>query len=212
MKPLCEWKLYAITDRALSRGRSHQDVIRSAILGGADVIQLRDTRASTADVYREALVLRKLTRTMETPFIINDRVDIALAVDADGVHLGQADLPVSVARRLLGPDKIIGLSTHSLEGLRAASGDEIDYLSIGPIFPTKTKQTHTPVGTRLIQEGKELIQVPIVAIGGIKENNITEVLRAGADIVAVISAVVSADDVEESARNLKRKLVSIDQG
>lgn len=209
MKPLREWKLYAITDRALSKGRSQEEVIRSAILGGADVIQLRDNEASARAMYQEALTLRDLTRTMNIPFIINNRVDVAMAVNADGVHIGQDDLPASAARRLLGPDKIIGFSTHSIEEARAALDEQIDYLGIGPIFPTETKKTHAPVGVSLISQVKVFARVPIVAIGGIKEENISQVFRAGADIAAVISAVVSAEDVEASTRNLKAKIMSI---
>ena len=179
-----------------------------AIRGGADVVQLRGKDLSSAELYLEALALRRLTRSLGVPLIINDRVDIALAVDADGVHLGQDDLPVAAARRLLGPDKIIGLSTHSLEQVRAACAQDIDYLSIGPIFPTRTKLIEGPLGLDLVREARTFVRVPIVAIGGISEKNIAEVRRAGADIAAVVSAVVGAADVEAGARTLKQMLLS----
>ena len=209
MKPPHEWKLYVITDRVLSRDRSHVDVIRSAVLGGADVVQLRDNDAPAQVLYREALVLRDLTLAMDVPFIINNSVEVALAVDADGVHIGQDDLPVSAARRLLGRDKMIGVSSHSIDQARIACDEGIDYLGLGPIFPTETKKTQPFVGVGLISEVKSFARIPLVAIGGITEENVTQVFRAGADIAAVISAVVSAEDIEAQARKLKRKILSL---
>jgi len=208
MNPPRKWNLYVITDRRLSRGRSHEMVIRSAILGGADVIQFREKDSSTAEMYREACLLRTVTRELNIPFLINDRLDIALAVDADGVHLGQDDLPVSVARRILGPEKIIGISTHSLDQVRAAAREAVDYIAIGPIFPTQTKQIDRPLGVGLVSQAKAITNVPLVVIGGINEKNIDEVFRAGADIAAVISAVVNAEDIEKSTLRIKQRIVS----
>lgn len=208
MKNIDEWRLYIITDRALSRGRSNEEVIRRAILGGADVVQLRDKGASTSELYREAVLLRQLTRAMDTAFIINDRVDVALAVDAEGVHLGRDDLPLSVARRMLEPHKIIGASTHSLQQARAAAQEGAHYLSVGPVFSTTTKEAGPPVGVNLIRQVKDHIDIPVVAIGGLRLQNVTEVLQARADCVAVISAAVSAEDVEKSVRALKAKIES----
>ena len=212
MKRVDEWKVYIITDRELSRGRSNEEVIRQAICGGADAVQLRDKGASTVELYKEAVVLRSLTKNMDTSFIINDRVDVALAVDADGIHLGQDDLSVSAARRILGSDKIVGLSTHSFQQAHAASEEKVDYISLGPIFQTQTKETDQPVGVSLIRRVKESVSLPVVAIGGIREDNVKEVLRAGATCVAVISAAVSADDIEASVRRLKQKVSAVDVG
>lgn len=208
MKSIDKWKVYVITDRALSKGRSNEDIIHKAILGGADVVQLRDKGASSVDLYREAVLLRELTKRMDVPLIINDRVDVALAVDADGVHLGQDDLPLNVARHMLGQDKKIGASTHSLEQAQRAAREKPDYLSVGPIFPTTTKDAGQPVGVSLIRKIKESIDVPIVAIGGIRLDNVHEVVQAGTDAVAVISAVVNADDVEGAVRDLKSRIDS----
>ena len=212
MKRIHEWKLYVVTDRGLSKGRSNEVVIRQAVLGGADVIQLRDKETSTAKLYREAVLLRNLTKAMDTPFIINDRVDIASAVDADGVHLGQDDLPVSIARRILGPDRIIGVSTHLFQQALDACKEEVDYISVGPIYSTTTKNAGPPVGLNLLRQVKENVSLPVVAIGGIGVDNVLEVLRAGADMVAVVSAAVNADNIEASVRTLKTKITSVKYG
>ena len=200
MKGVEDWRLYVITDRKLSLGRTNEEVIRHAIAGGTDVVQLRDKEASTAAMYREAVLLRNLTKTTGTPLIINDRIDIALAVDADGVHLGQEDLPVSVARKLLGPDKLIGISTHSLEQALTAILENPDYVSIGPVFSTQTKKAGPPVGTGLIRQLKKKTHIPVIAIGGIGLQNVREVFQSGADCVAIVSSIVSAENVEESVR------------
>ena len=208
MKPVDEWSIYVITDRALSKGRSHEEVVRRAILGGVDVVQLRDKEAPTAQLYREALLLRDMAKKMNIPLIINDRVDVALAVDADGVHLGQDDLPLSIARRMLGPEKIIGISTHSFQQARAASLTNPDYISIGPIYPTKTKETGPAVGVEIIRLIKDTTPIPVVAIGGITLENVGEVSQSGADCVALISSIVSAEDIEATARAFKAKMTS----
>ena len=203
MKRVEEWKIYVITDRRLSKGRTNEEVLRRAISGGADVVQLRDKEAPTAVLYEEALRLRNMTKTMDIPFVINDRVDIALAVGADGIHLGRDDLPVSIARRLLGPDKIIGISTHSLAQAQSASLERPDYISIGPIYSTKTKEAGPPLGVDIIRQIKESIALPVVAIGGISLENVSEVFRSGADCVALISSIVSAEDVEGTVQSFK---------
>ena len=210
MRSVDEWRVYVITDRSLSMGRSNEEVIRRAIAGGADVVQFRAKEGSTADVYREALRLRRVTRATDTPFIINDRVDVALAVDAEGVHLGQDDLPLTVARRILGPNKMVGASTHSFEQALSAAREGAHYVSVGPVFPTRTKEAGPPVGIDLIRHIKGHVAVPVVAIGGIGSENVAQVLQAGADGVAVISAVVSAGDIEASVRALRDKFEGVD--
>ncbi|UCE17861.1 MAG: thiamine phosphate synthase [Gemmatimonadota bacterium] len=213
MKRVEEWKLYVITDRCLSKGRTNEEVVCEAISGGADVIQFRDKEASTAEFYREAVILRKVTKASDVPFIINDRIDVARAVEADGVHLGQDDLPVSVARDILGPNKIVGISTHSLEQALIASLKRPDYISIGPIYSTKTKKTGPPVGVDVIRQIKENISIPIVAIGGITLETVSAVSQSGADCIALISSVVSADDIAGTVRKFeaKRKTFSTDE-
>lgn len=200
-----QWRLYAITDEQLSRGRSHVEIAEAAIAGGADVIQLRDKHASSLKLYRDALQIRKLTHEAGIQFIVNDRLDIALAVDADGVHVGQDDLPPAVARRLLGRDKILGVSATSPEEALQAEKDGADYLGVGPVFEARSTKADAgePRGLELIRDIHNECSLPIVAIGGIKPENVAEVMAAGAQCAAVISAVVSADDIARATQQLK---------
>jgi len=202
------WRLHVLTDRKTSRGRSHLQVAEAAIGGGADVLQLRDKEASSGQLYQEALQLRKLTRDAKVPFIVNDRLDIALAVDADGVHVGQSDLPASVVRRILGPGKILGVSVVTVEEAIRAEKDGADYLGVGPVFEARgTKpDTSEPLGVDCIARIRRHCRLPIVAIGGINAENARKVREAGADGVAVISGIVSADDISQATRRLKRIL------
>jgi thiamine-phosphate pyrophosphorylase len=202
------WRLYVITDERVSRNRSHLEVAEAAIRGGADVIQLRDKTASSGALYRIAVALRKLTRDAKVPFIVNDRLDIALAADADGVHVGQDDLPAAVARRLLGPGKILGVSTETPEEALLAEKDGADYLGVGPVFEARGTKADAgaPKGPGMITPIRRCCPLPIVAIGGIKADNAGMVREAGADAAAVISAIVGADDIAEAARQMKRLL------
>lgn len=184
-------KLYAITDVQSSR-HSHRFQVERLVAGGAALIQLREKEMDPHEFYAEAKSALDFARPHGTQIIINDRVDIALALGADGVHLGQDDLPPEEARRLLGDDAIIGLSTHNLEQVRTASRLPLDYLAIGPIFPTATKKNPQPVvglhGLRQIREAAR--EFPLVAIGGITLANAADVLAAGVDAVAIISALL----------------------
>jgi thiamine-phosphate pyrophosphorylase len=203
-----QWRLYLVTDERVSRGRSHLEVAEAAIRGGADVIQLRDKTASSGVLYQVALALRKVTRDAKVPLIINDRLDIALAVDAEGVHVGQDDLPASVARKLLGPGKILGVSTETPEEALQAEKDGADYLGVGPIFEARGTKADAgaPKGPGMIAPIRKVCRLPIVAIGGIKAGNAPSVREAGADAVAVISDIVGAEDIEEAARRMKALL------
>ena len=207
------WRLHVLTDRKASRGRSHLQVAEAAIAGGADVLQLRDKEASSGELYREALQLRKLTREAKVPFIVNDRLDIALAVDADGVHVGQSDLPASVVRRIMGPGKILGVSVVTVEEAIQAEKDGADYLGVGPVFEARGTKPDTvePLGVGCIARIRPHCRLPIVAIGGINAENAGMVREAGADAAAVISAIVSADDISSATRRLKRILEGTDQ-
>ena len=202
------WRLYVITDEKVSRGRSHVQVAEAAIAGGADVLQLRDKEASGARLYRVALQLRKLTREAKVPFIVNDRLDIALAADADGVHVGQADLPASVVRELMGPGRILGVSVDTAEEAIRAEKDGADYLGVGPVFEARETKPDAgePLGVDRIARIRRNCRLPIVAIGGIDAENALKVREAGADAAAVISAIVSAEDISLAARRLKRIL------
>ncbi len=200
--------LYVITDRKLSQGRSHLEVMSSAIAGGTRIIQLRDKECTARELVKEGLALRELTYREGVLFIVNDRVDVALAIEADGVHLGQDDLPAKLARKILGKDKIIGVSIGDAEEAVQAVEDGADYVSVSPVFSTTTKlDAGEGLGIQLITEVKKCTDVPIVAIGGITKDNIARVARAGADCAAVISAVVAADDVEAATRRLLDEFV-----
>jgi thiamine-phosphate pyrophosphorylase len=182
-------KLYAITDTELSNC-SQVEIVERLLAGGARLIQLRDKEASAKELFEAAQACLKLTRAAGATLIINDRVDIALAADADGVHLGQDDLSVAEARALLGPNKIIGVSTHSLVQVEAALVTSANYIAVGPIFPTTTKANPDPVvGLELLRQARRLTSLPLVAIGGITLETAREVLAAGAQSVAVISAL-----------------------
>src|SRR5512140_36857 len=202
------WRLYVITDEKASGGRSHLQVAEAAILGGADVIQLRDKEASSGRLYRVAMRLRKLTRDANVSFIVNDRLDIALAADADGVHVGQADLPVSVVREIMGPGRILGVSVETVEEAILAEKDGADYLGVGPVFESRGTKPDAgqPLGVDRIARIRRGCGLPIVAIGGINAENARMVREAGADAAAVISSIAAADDIAHAARRLKRIL------
>jgi thiamine-phosphate pyrophosphorylase len=207
------WRLCVITDERLGRGRSHVEIAEAAIRGGADVIQLRDKTASGRLLYEIAIALRRLTRDAGVPFIVNDRLDVALAADADGVHVGRHDLPAAAARRILGPGRILGVSAETLEDAVTAARDGADYLGVGPVFEARSSKADAgePLGLDLVARIRRECRLPIVAIGGIDAGNARLVRDAGADAAAVISAVVSADDIAEAARHLKRLLDATDE-
>ncbi len=196
---------YFITDAALSRAGNLSDV-RSAVLAGTEIVQYRNKSSETRPMFEEALAIKKLLAGTRTKLIINDRIDIALAVDADGVHIGQDDMPYDTARRLLGPGKIIGVTVHDFRESIEAERAGADYLGISPIFATDTKaDAGKPCGTAVIREIKERCTAPIVAIGGIGLNNVDEVIHAGAGMVCAISAVVAAGDVKNAILNFQRR-------
>ena len=201
-------KLYAITDAQLSN-YTHVEIVERMLKGGARLIQLRDKEASAKDLLDAARACLKLTRAVRATLIINDRVDVAMAADADGIHLGQDDLTVAEARALLGQNKIIGVSTHSLAQLEAALATSANYFAVGPIFPTTTKANPAPVvGLELLRQARALTSLPLVAIGGITLENAAEVIAAGADSVAVISALYSMPEMPSFAEDFARVLMA----
>ncbi|MCK9573459.1 MAG: thiamine phosphate synthase [Candidatus Omnitrophica bacterium] len=185
---------YFITDRNLSRlGNAHD--VQSAVRAGVKIVQYREKNLGTGKIYLEALKLRKICK--DIIFLINDRVDIAQAVDADGVHLGQDDLPYLTARKLLGKKKIIGVTVHSLKEAKLAQKQGADYIGLAPIFKTSTKpDAKDPVGMKAIKEIKKHIHLPLVVIGGINLSNAWEVISSGADCICAISAVVTSKNVK----------------
>ena len=198
--------VYVITDEALSMGRSHEEVAIAALKGSANVIQLRDKEASATDLCAIGARLRPLTRKAGALLIINDRVDVALAVDADGVHLGQDDLPAAAARTILGPRKILGVSVENPVQARKASVDGASYVAIGPIYEARGSKSDAgePVGLKAIQELRRQTRLPIVAIGGIRHAHIQELFEAGAEGAAVISAIVGAADITVVTQEMRQ--------
>ena len=194
--------LYVIIDPEVVGGRDEVEIARAAIEGGARLIQLRDKRWEKGLQLPVARHLAHICRQAGLPFIVNDHVDLALAVEADGVHVGQKDLPVSIVRRLLGREMIIGCSTNNSEEALQAQRDGADYVSVGRLFQTGSKLDTRPATTETIRAVKAAVSLPVCAIGGISEENIDEVLAAGADMAAVIAAVIAAPDVREAARRL----------
>ena len=192
--------LYLITDRRLSRGRSEVEVVKRALSGGVDMVQYREKQLPDDEFKQTATELLKVTRRNDIALIINDRVEIAAEIDADGVHLGQKDLDCRKALEVLGEDKIIGVSASSVEQATKAIEAGADYLGLGPIYQTDTKEIDYPRGIDLIKEVKALSPVPIFAIGGINPENVGAVMSAGAWGVAVISAIVSADRIASICR------------
>lgn len=204
--PCADWRLYVIIDRAAALGRDLAELAASAIRGGADAIQLRDKAASARQLKEIGKRLLEVTRAMNVPLIINDRPDVARAVGADGVHLGQEDLSIDDARQMLGSGTLIGQSTHSLQQAVSAEIQGADYLALGPVFATPTKPDDEPVGLSSIREAVLRVQIPMVCIGGIEANTLGDVLAAGATCVAVVRAVCGAEDPQRAARQLKSAL------
>ncbi len=203
------WNLYVITDEQLGRGRSHLELAREAIAGGADVIQLRDKISTAKKLYEIGLEIRQLTRERNIAFIVNDRVDLALLLEADGVHVGQTDLPARAVRRLIGPERLLGVSAATLSEAVQAEADGADYIGVGPVFEARGTKSDAgnPLGLDVLQAIRKKCHLPLIAIGGINKENIAEVIRAGADAVAIISAIVSAENVSETARQIKSIIV-----
>ncbi len=204
--PALDLRLYVVLDPAVAGARSVVEIAEQAIAGGATLLQLRDKRSSDRDFLDAATAIAKLSQTAGVRFIVNDRVDIAWASGADGVHLGHDDLPPAVARRLLGNDAIIGMSAGNPAELAAALPAQPDYLGVGPMYATRTKgDAGAPVGPAMIRTlRKAAPATPLVGIGGITAANAAAVLAAGADGIAVVSAVVAAPDVEAATRALRR--------
>ena len=198
--------LYAIIDTQALKERSHTEVASQAIRGGARVIQLRDKRLSKRELLPIAQQLKNLCAKHKVLFIVNDYLDLALATDADGLHLGQNDLPIKVARKLLPMDKILGCSTTTVDQAIAAEAEGADYIAVGSIYPTSFKETATVVGLDRLRQIRQAVTLPLVAIGGINKDNAGEVMAAGADSVAVISAILNAKSPEEAARQIVNTL------
>lgn len=196
--------LYLVTDRGLSKGRSHEYIVEEAVKGGVSLVQLREKDISSKEFYQLALSLKKCLSNFNIPLIINDRLDIALAVDADGLHIGQSDLPYNIARKLMGEDKIIGLSVETIEQAHEANELDVGYIGLSPVFSTLTKSDiNTPLGLDGVKEIVGFTKHKTVAIGGINVENAGDILRSGANGVAVVSAIVSHENPQQASRELR---------
>jgi len=196
--------LYVITDEKIGLGRSHTFLAEEALKGGATVIQLRDKEKSGRELYKIGVKLREITKKYGALFIVNDRLDIALAVGADGVHLGMNDLPISVARRIAGNNFIIGASVSSPEEAVLAEKEGADYISAQSIFETSSKEDVKVIGLEGLKAIVKVSSLPVIAIGGINRDNVRDVMKTGVKGIAVISAVVSKEDVRSVTEELKR--------
>jgi thiamine-phosphate pyrophosphorylase len=204
MKRKIDWSLYLVTDRKLSRGRSLIEVVDEAVRGGVTAVQLREKECPDDEFIELAKEIRNILKGRPVPLLINDRIGVALAAGADGVHIGQSDTPYDEARERLGPDALIGLSVETMEQAVAAENLDVDYLGVGPIYTTATKtDTEPPWGTAKLRVVRARSRHTLVAIGGITAGNAGEVIRAGADGIAVVSAVCSKDSVRGAAAELR---------
>lgn len=197
-----DYTLYLCTDRGLMTTGTVEESVRLAIAGGCGVVQLREKEISSAEFYRLAVNTKKITDEAGAALIINDRVDIALAADADGVHVGQSDLPAAVVRRLIGPDKLLGVSVATLEQAKQAAADGADYLGVGAMYATQTKTDADIVTMEELRRIRAAVDIPIVVIGGINKNTLGNFKGMGIDGLAVVSAVVAQEDITAAAKEL----------
>lgn len=203
MKEKLDLRLYLVTDRALSKGRSLEKVVLAAVQGGVTIVQLREKECTTREFVALAIKVKELLDPLKVPLIINDRLDVALAVKADGIHLGQSDMPYRIAREILGKNAIIGLSVESIQDAQEAEDMDVDYLGISPVFLTPTKTDLTKeLGLDGIRKIKAFSRHKLVAIGGINGSNAKNVIYAGADGIAVVSAICSAENPHDAAKSL----------
>ncbi|HEX9080569.1 MAG TPA: thiamine phosphate synthase [Desulfuromonadaceae bacterium] len=205
--PAIDFSLYLITDRTQTHGRPLAAVVREALEGGVRAVQLREKDLSGRDLFSLAQELRAITREYGARLIINDRPDIALVTEADGVHLGAASLPVAAARTILGPERLIGYSAHAVAEARQAEAEGADFATFGPVYPTPSKAAYgAPLGPEKLAEAAATLGIPVFALGGVKKTSIAELLTAGARGIALISAVIAADDPRAAAATLLETL------
>lgn len=201
--------IYCLTAEKFSRGRSNVEVVRAMLDAGIKLVQYREKEKKGGVKYEECLAIRRMTREAGAAFIVNDDIDLAVMVEADGVHVGQEDYPVEAVRRLVGDDMAIGLSTHSPEEAVAAVRRGADYIGVGPIFPTCTKQdVCAPVGFEYLDYVAANVDIPFVAIGGIKEHNVADVVKRGASCVALVTEIVEAEDIGAKIKALRAAMQS----
>ena len=201
-------KLYLVTDRSLCRGRQLEYIVEEALKGGVTMVQLREKECSTREFYEIGMRLKALLSSFDIPLVINDRLDVALAINADGLHIGQSDMPWYEAQRLLGTTKILGISVETMEQVITANEIDVDYIGISPVFATSTKiDTFPPFGLEGVKEACMLSRHPCVAIGGINLDNAQQIMKNGASGIAVVSAISMADDPRKAANELLKEIL-----
>ena len=203
MKPAINHSIYLVTDHNCLQGRDFLGCIENALQGGVTLVQLREKNVDGGIFLQRAIAVKNLCDKYNVPLLINDRIDVALACKAAGVHLGQDDIPPSAARAILGPDAIIGVSAHSCEEALAAEKDGADYLGVGAVFPTNSKDDASEVGLNMLKEIRQISKLPIVGIGGINAENYTQVRAAGAQGAAIISGILGVNNIEDEVSKIK---------
>lgn len=198
-----DYTLYLVTDRRMPKEGHLEEVVEKAIQGGVTLVQLREKSGDTGILYERAVALKKVTDAYHLPLIIDDRIDIMLACDAAGVHVGQSDMPAKIARKLIGPDKILGVSAATLEEALKAEADSADYLGVGAMYPTATKKDADFTSLETLKKIKERVHIPVVAIGGINETTIPDFRGSTIDGFAIVSAIMASSEPEKVAKDLK---------
>lgn len=198
-----DYTLYLVTDRSLMSTATLIEAVEQAILGGCTMIQLREKNISSLDFYRQSVEVKKITEQYHVPFIINDRIDIAIAVNADGVHIGQSDIPAAIVRDLIGTDMLLGVSAASVKEAVQAANDGADYLGVGAMFPTGTKTDANYVSIEELKKIRHAVNLPIIAIGGINKGNIKQFHDTGINGLAVVSAIIAQPDIQKTAAEMK---------
>lgn len=209
MKPKIDYSIYLVTDRDLMSTDTIEEAVEQAIKGGCTLIQLREKECSSLDFYNTAVNVKKITDKYNVPLLINDRLDIAQAVDAAGVHVGQSDLPCSVVRKILGEDKIIGVSAGNLKNALKAEVDGADYIGVGAMYATGTKKDAKPTSMEELKKIRENISIPIVVIGGINKDRIKDFKGTKINGLAIVSAIIAKKDITEAAKEIKEEFQNI---
>lgn len=202
MKPTVDYTLYLVTDRGLMSTGTLEEAVEKAVCGGCTIVQLREKTASSLEFYENALKVKAITDKYNVPLIINDRVDIALAIDAAGIHVGQSDLPAGAVRKIIGGEKILGVSANSVEAAVKAQQDGADYIGVGALYSTNTKTDAGVIAREQLIEVRKAVDIPVVGIGGINRQNAGELVTTGIDGIAVVSAIISQKDIYGAAKEL----------
>ncbi|MFT8340973.1 MAG: thiamine phosphate synthase [Clostridium beijerinckii] len=209
MKPKIDYSIYLVTDRDLMSTETLEEAVEKAIIGGCTLIQLREKDCSSLDFYNTAVRVKEITDKHNIPLIINDRVDIALAVDAAGVHVGQSDIPAAIVRKVIGNDKILGVSTGSVNEALEAEKNGADYLGVGAMYSTGTKKDADSTSMDELRKIRENVSIPIVVIGGINKDRVKDFKGIGIDGLAIVSAIIAKEDITIAAKELKNEFIKI---